>query len=148
MEHSVAGQRVRSHWRLFLCSLCLQFFIFVKNFLLLNISAAVPFLLMLGALLALGVLHTLGGISASWFSLIFCLNRNFGKSPVKFLNSEIFTRKLKTRLVKRRLYIRITTDCARQTGASIAVSFWNKNRAQSAVHLLHITTDCAWHKNI
>ena len=33
--------------------------------------------------------------------------------------------------------------CSRVDG----VSFWNKNRAQSAVHLLHITADCARRKN-
>ena len=38
------------------------------------------------------------------------------------------------------LYIRITGVFACQTGASIRVSYWNKNRAQSAVHLLHITS--------
>ena len=45
------------------------------------------------------------------------------------------------------LYIRITGVFACQTGASIRVSYWNKNRAQSAVHLLHITSVCARRKN-
>ena len=43
--------------------------------------------------------------------------------------------------------MRITADCAPQTGASMAVSFRNKNLAQLVVHLLHITAGCARRKN-
>ena len=43
--------------------------------------------------------------------------------------------------------MRSIDECACQIGPSMAVSFWNKNRAQSAVYLLHITADCARRKN-
>ena len=39
--------------------------------------------------------------------------------------------------------LRPSQSCARHTDASIRVSFWKKNRAQSSVLLLQITADCA-----
>ena len=39
--------------------------------------------------------------------------------------------------------LRPPESCARHADASIRVSFWTKNRAQSSVLLLQITADCA-----
>ena len=81
-----------------------------------------------------------------------------------YLNLNIFNVKIKRFNIKSKQdFNRITADCARETGASIAhyrrlrqpescarhadasirVSFWKKNRAQSSVLLLQITADCA-----